>query len=125
MKIRLADNAPWNEVKIQDKIINKTQWIEESEVFYLPVKKWIIFEDIVEETVDSSTVFDPQPIVEADVHVMPSEEYKSDVLVQPEEEKIDYSKLTKTELIKICEEKQIETEGKTKTQLIEILTNLN
>lgn len=65
------------------------------DTYYDPVKKWIIHEDIH---------VDPIPV---------------------EESTIDYSKLTKTELIKACEEKSIDSKGLTKAQLIEKLTSLN
>lgn len=95
--IRLHKDAPWNEVDIRGVKINKTDWIDDS-TYHDPVKKWIIHEDApVEQTSITNEL--------------------SVVLT-------DYSKLAKTELIKICEEKNIDSKGLTKAQLIEKLTNI-
>ncbi|MCK9439641.1 hypothetical protein M0Q39_06300 [Patescibacteria group bacterium] len=94
--IKLKKEAPWNEVTINGTVIKKTKWTKE-EVNYMPIKKWVIFED------------------ENTVELLPSE-------VPVFEEKIDYSKLSKKELVKICKEKDINYDKKSKSELIEILT---
>jgi len=93
--IKLKKEAPWNEVTINGIVIKKTKWTKE-EVNYMPIKKWVIFED--ENTVD----------------LLPSEVSKL--------EQIDYSKLSKKELIEVCKEKDINYDKKTKSELVEILT---
>jgi hypothetical protein len=54
--IRLHKDAPWPEVEIDGKTINKTKWIEE-DFNYKPIKKWVIFKEpevVVKPTVDYS-----------------------------------------------------------------------
>jgi len=94
--IKLKKEAPWNEVTINGIVIKKTKWTKE-EVNYNPIKKWVIFGD------------------ENTVELQPSE-------ATIPEEKIDYSKLSKKELIEICKEKDINYDKKSKSELIEILT---
>lgn len=94
--IKLKKEAPWNEVTINGIVIKKTKWTKE-EVNYNPIKKWVIFED------------------ENAVELLPRE-------VPVFEEKTDYSKLSKKELVEICKEKDINYDKKTKSELVEILT---
>jgi len=96
--IRLHKDAPWNQVKIGDITITKTKWIEEN-FDYRPVQKYIIFKKEEPEIV-TGTIVEEKSIVDS----------------------IDYSKLTKQELIKLCGEKGLETKGKSKSALIDILT---
>lgn len=123
--IRLHKDAPWNEVTLKNGKINKTDWVEEN-LDISPIKKWVEykqkeFENIKQENSIVEPELKPKKI-EKEESLIVEEKLEKEVESEIVEEKLDYSTLTKKELVEICEEKNIDSKGLTKAKLIEILT---
>ena len=119
--IRLKKEAPWNEVTLKNGKINKTDWVEEN-LDISPIKKWVEykqkeFENIKQENSIVEPELKPKKIEKEESLIVESS------IEKEVEEKLDYSTLTKKELIEICKEKNIDCAGKKKEEILELLTN--
>ena len=121
--IRLKKEAPWNEVTLKNGKINKTDWVEEN-LDISPIKKWVEykqkeFENIKQENSIVELELKPKKIENSIVEDSIEKEVESEIV----EEKLDYSTMTKKELVEICKEKNIDCTGKKKEEILELLTN--
>ncbi len=124
--IRLKKEAPWNEVTLKNGKINKTDWTEEN-LDVSPIKKWVEykqkeFENIKQENSIVEPELKPKRIEKEEsliVEDLIEKEVESEIV----EEKLDYSTMTKKELVEICKEKNIDCAGKKKGEILELLTN--
>lgn len=123
--IRLHKDAPWNEVTLKNGKINKTDWVEEN-LDISPIKKWVEykqkeFENIKQENSIVEPELKPKKI-EKEESLIVEDSIKKEVGSEIVEEKLDYSTLTKKELVEICKEKNIDCAGKKKEEILELLT---
>ena len=121
--IRLKKEAPWNEVTLKNGKINKTDWVEEN-LDISPIKKWVEykqkeFENIEQENSIVEPELKPKKIENTTVEDLIEKEVESEIV----EEKLDYSTMTKKELVEVCKEKNIDCAGKKKEEILELLTN--
>ena len=124
--IRLKKDAPWNEVTLKNGKINKTDWVEEN-LDISPIKKWVEykqkeFENIKQENSIVEPELKPKKVEKEEsliVEDLMGKEAESEIV----EEKLDYSTMTKKELVEICKEKNIDCAGKKKEEILELLTN--
>ena len=121
--IRLKKEAPWNEVTLKNGKINKTDWAEEN-LDISPIKKWVEykqkeFENIKQENSIVEPELKPKKIENSIVEDLIEKEVESETI----KEKLDYSTMTKKELVEICKEKNIDCVGKKKEEILELLTN--
>jgi len=121
--IRLKKEAPWNEVTLKNGKINKTDWVEEN-LDISPIKKWVEykqkeFENIKQENSIVEPELKPKKIENSIVEDLIEKEVESETI----KEKLDYSTMTKKELVEICKEKNIDCAGKKKEEILELLTN--
>ena len=121
--IRLKKEAPWNEVTLKNGKINKTDWVEEN-LDISPIKKWVEykqkeFENIKQENSIVEPELKPKKIENSIVEDSIEKEVESEIV----EEKLDYSTMTKKELVEICKEKNVDCAGKKKEEILELLTN--
>ena len=124
--IRLHKDAPWNEVTLKNGKINKTDWVEEN-LDISPIKKWVEykqkeFENIKQENSIVEPELKPKKVEKEEsliVEDLMEKEVESEIV----EEKLDYSTMTKKELVEICKEKNIDCAGKKKEEILELLTN--
>ena len=121
--IRLKKDAPWNEVTLKNGKINKTDWVEEN-LDISPIKKWVEykqkeFENIKQENSIIEPELKPKKIENSIVEDSMKKEAGSEIV----EEKLDYSTLTRKELVEICKEKNIDCVGKKKGEILKLLTN--
>ena len=124
--IRLKKDAPWNEVTLKNGKINKTDWVEEN-LDISPIKKWVEykqkeFENIKQENSIVEPELKPKKVEKEEsliVEDLMEKEVESEIV----EEKLDYSTMTKKELVEICKEKNIDCAGKKKEEILELLTN--
>ena len=121
--IRLKKEAPWNEVTLKNGKINKTDWAEEN-LDISPIKKWVEykqkeFENIKQENSIVEPELKPKKIENSIVEDLIEKEVESETI----KKKLDYSTMTKKELVEICKEKNIDCVGKKKEEILELLTN--
>ncbi len=121
--IRLKKEAPWNEVTLKNGKINKTDWVEEN-LDISPIKKWVEykqkeFENIKQENSIVEPELKPKKIENTIVEDLIEKEVESETI----KEKLDYSTMTKKELVEVCKEKNIDCAGKKKEEILELLTN--
>ncbi len=121
--IRLKKEAPWNEVILKNGKINKTDWVEEN-LDISPIKKWVEykqkeFENIKQENSIVEPELKPKKIENSTVEDSIEKEVESETI----KEKLDYSTMTKKELVEVCKEKNIDCAGKKKEEILELLTN--
>jgi hypothetical protein len=135
--IRLHKDAPWDEVTLKNGKINKTDWVEEN-LDISPIKKWVEykqkeFENIKQENsivepelkpkkVEKEESLIVEGLMEKEVEAI-KENSEKEVGSEIVEEKLDYSTMTKKELIEVCKEKNIDCVGKKKGEILELLTN--
>ena len=135
--IRLKKDAPWNEVTLKNGKINKTDWVEEN-LDVSPIKKWVEYKQkefenikqensIVEPELKSKKIEKKESLIvedpmEKEVEII-KENSEKEVESEIVEEKLDYSTMTKKELIEVCKEKNIDCVGKKKGEILELLTN--
>ena len=141
--IRLKKDAPWNEVTLKNGKINKTDWVEEN-LDISPIKKWVEykqkeFENIKQENSIVEPELKPKKVEKEESLIVGPElkskkiEKKESLIVEDSiekeveseivEEKLDYSTMTKKELVEVCKEKNIDCAGKKKEEILELLTN--
>ena len=134
--IRLKKEAPWNEVTLKNGKINKTDWVEEN-LDISPIKKWVEYKQkefenikqensIVEPELKSKKIEKEESLIvegltEKEVEAI-KENSEKEVESEIVEEKLDYSTMTKKELVEICKEKNIDCTGKKKEEILELLT---
>lgn len=121
--IKLHKDAPWNEVTLKNGKINKTDWVEEN-LDISPIKKWVEykqkeFENIKQENSIVEPELKPKKVENTIVEDLIEKEVESEIV----EEKLDYSTMTKKELVEVCEEKNIDCVGKKKGEILKLLTN--
>lgn len=104
--MKLKKEAPWEEVTLKDGKINKKDWIEEN-LDISPIKKWVEYKKKEFENIKQEN-----SIVEVEI------KQEKEVV----KEKLDYSTMTKKELVAICEEKNIDCLGLKKEKILELLT---
>ena len=116
--IRLKKDAPWNEVTLKNGKINKTDWVEEN-LDISPIKKWVEYKQKEFENIKQEN-----SIVEPELKPKKIENTIVEDLIEKEivKEKLDYSTMTKKELIEICKEKNIDCTRKKKEEILELLT---
>ena len=124
--IRLHKGAPWNEVTLKNGKINKTDWVEEN-LDVSPIKKWVEykqkeFENIKQENSIVEPELKPKKI-EKEESLIVEDSIEKEVESEIVEEKLDYSTMTKKELVEVCKEKNIDCAGKKKEEILELLTN--
>ena len=124
--IRLKKEAPWNEVTLKNGKINKTDWVEEN-LDISPIKKWVEykqkeFENIKQENSIVEPELKPKKI-EKEESLIVEDSIEKEVESEIVEEKLDYSTMTKKELVEVCKEKNIDCAGKKKEEILELLTN--
>lgn len=124
--IRLKKDAPWNEVTLKNGKINKTDWVEEN-LDISPIKKWVEykqkeFENIKQENSIVEPELKPKK-VEKEESLIVEDSIEKEVESEIVEEKLDYSTMTKKELVEVCKEKNIDCAGKKKEEILELLTN--
>ena len=124
--IRLHKDAPWNEVTLKNGKINKTDWVEEN-LDISPIKKWVEykqkeFENIKQENSIVEPELKPKKI-EKEESLIVEDSIEKEVESEIVEEKLDYSTMTKKELVEVCKEKNIDCAGKKKEEILELLTN--
>lgn len=123
--IRLHKDAPWNEVTLKNGKINKTDWVEEN-LDISPIKKWVEYKQKEFENIkQENSIVEPKlksKKIEKEESLIVEDSIKKEAGSEIVEEKLDYSTLTKKELVEICKEKNIDSKGLTKAQLIEKLT---
>jgi hypothetical protein len=108
--IRLKKEAPWSEVTLKNGKINKTDWVEEN-LDISPIKKWVEYKQKEFENIkQENSIVDPE---------LKSKKIEKEII----KEKLDYSIMTKKELVEICKEKNIDCVGKKKEEILELLTN--
>ncbi len=131
--IRLKKDAPWNSVALppNNVEITKTQWIDESLVNILPIKKWVENETQVEavpigkyDTVSNIDlinvakqrgVFDEFKTRDKIIKLLEEDDSK------PQKEEKDYTKLNKKELAELVKEKGKWQDGMSKSKMVEAL----
>ena len=119
--IRLKKEAPWNEVTLKNGKINKTDWVEEN-LDISPIKKWVEYKQKEFENIkQENSIVDPElksKKIEKEENSIVEDLIEKEVV----KEKLDYSTMTKKELIEICKEKNIDCTGKKKEEILELLT---
>ena len=133
--IKLKKEAPWEEVTLKNGKINKKDWIEEN-LDISPIKKWVEykqkeFENIKQENSIVEPELKPKKIensiveakIEKEESLIVEDSIEKEVESETIKEKLDYSTMTKKELVGICKEKNIDCVGKKKEEILELLTN--
>ena len=112
--IRLHKDAPWNEVTLKNGKINKTDWVEEN-LDISPIKKWDEYKKKEFENIKQENA-----IVEPELKPKKIENTIFEDLIEKEivKEKLDYSTMTKKELVEICKEKNIDCTRKKKEEIL-------
>lgn len=133
--MKLKKEAPWEEVTLKDGKINKKDWIEEN-LDISPIKKWVEykqkeFENIKQENSIVEPELKPKKIentiveakIEKEESLIVEDSIEKEVESETIKEKLDYSTMTKKELVEVCKEKNIDCAGKKKEEILELLTN--
>ena len=124
--IRLKKEAPWNEVTLKNGKINKTDWVEEN-LDISPIKKWVEYKQKEFENIkQENSIVEPElklKKIEKEESLIVEDSIEKEVESEIFEEKLDYSTMTKKELVEVCKEKNIDCTGKKKEEILELLTN--
>jgi len=124
--IRLKKDAPWNEVTLKNGKINKTDWVEEN-LDISPIKKWVEYKQKEFENIkQENSIVEPElksKKIEKKESLIVEDSIEKEVESEIVEEKLDYSTMTKKELVEVCKEKNIDCAGKKKEEILELLTN--
>lgn len=123
--IRLKKEAPWSEVTLKNGKINKTDWVEEN-LDVSPIKKWVEYKQKEFENIkQENSIVEPElksKKIEKKESLIVEGSIEKEVESEIVEEKLDYSTMTKKELVEICKEKNIDCAGKKKEEILELLT---